>query len=452
MRLIAIVSAIVLATNISFAKEGFIVRLDKGVNPMVFSKFNNVHLKPISAEIGLYLANPVAGKTTVAKAMSKMRTSPSVKYANPNHKVTPRNKLTPNDKQFDKQWGYLLDEKTFGIDAPAAWAVYGTGGLDKAGNEIVIAVVDGGFDITHPDLAKNAWVNKGEIPGNGIDDDSNGYIDDINGWDAESSTGTLQVDYHGTHVAGTMGAEGNNGLNGSGVNWNVKIMFVSMGYTLGDTEETLASYEYIRKQKELWIQSGGKKGANVVAINSSFGIDLADCQSQEYAQWNDMFNLLGKVGILSVAATANANWDIDVKGDVPTACESEFVVAVTNSRLNGEKDDEAGFGIKSIDLAAPGTDVFSTYPNNDYGSNSGTSMATPHVTGTVGYLYSVASQDFLTLSQQNPAAGALVIKQAIVKTVTPRESMKTGSVSGGILNLFNASTEMANFVAQSTSI
>jgi subtilisin family serine protease len=213
----------------------------------------------------------------------------------------------------------------------------------------------------------------------------------------------------------------------------------------------MASYEYIRKQKELWIQSGGTKGANVVAINSSFGIDQANCKQNEYKQWNDMFNELGKVGILSVAATANSNWDIDKVGDVPTSCDSPYVVAVTNSLVNGEKEVEAGYGVKSIDIAAPGNDIFSTYPDNDYGSNSGTSMATPHVTGAVGYLYSVASVDFLDLSKNDPGAAALAVKTAMMNTVTQRPSMKKQSMSGGILNLFSSSTELANYVAQPVS-
>jgi subtilisin family serine protease len=449
MRQLAALIVILLTVNVSFAKEGFVVRLEQNASPLLFAKYNNVTLKPISKGLNLYLATPNSN-TSVSKALFLAKSSPSVKYASPNHKVTPRsnNKLIPNDKQFDQQWGYNLDATTFGIDATTAWAVYGTGGLDRKGNEIVIAVVDGGFDITHPDIANNIWVNKGEIPGNNIDDDGNGYIDDVNGWDVESNTGTIQVDYHGTHVTGTMGAEGNNGINGSGVNWKIKIMVVSAGWELADTETTLSGYEYIRKQKELWIQSGGTKGANVVAINSSFGIDQADCTKGEFIQWNEMFDYLGQSGILSIAATANADWDIDTMGDVPTGCTSDYVVAVTNSKVDGEKDEWAGYGIKSVDLAAPGTDVFSIYPGNTFDSSSGTSMATPHVTGSVGYLYSVASLDFLELAQKDPARAAVEMKEYMLLTVSERPSMKGKNVSGGIMNLFNASTELANFTAQ----
>lgn len=452
MRHITAVVAILFATHICFASEGYIVRLQPDARPLLFEKYNNVVLKPISEGIGLYLATP-AGKNTVAQALSHARASGDVQYASPNHKVTLREnkKLIPNDKDFKEQWDFNFDTNNYGIDAVSAWALYGTGGVDRSGNEIVIAVVDGGFQINHPDLVNNKWINKGEIPGNNIDDDGNGYIDDVDGWDVENNNGNVQIDYHGTHVAGTMGAQGNNAIDGTGVNWKIKIMYVSAGYSLGDTDTALSAYEYIRKQKELWIQTGGKKGANVVAINSSFGIDKGDCKSQEYKQWNDMFDYMGKSGILAISATANSDWDIDVVGDVPTGCASDYVVAVTNSKSNGEKAAEAGYGIRTVDLAAPGTYIYSTLPDNDFGMNSGTSMATPHVTGAVGYLYSVASPDFLALAQKDPAKAALEMKDYMLLTVTGRDSMKGKSVSGGILNLFKASTELYNYGAKISS-
>lgn len=450
----------VFASN-AFAKDGYIVRLEKNTNPVIFGKMNNLHLKPISAGIGLYLATPKGIVQNAQSMMQNFRASPNVKYINPNHKVSPRTSpLEPNDKKFDKQWGYTLSNSVYGIDALTAWAVYGTGGVDKNNNEIVIAVVDGGFDITHPDIVNNLWVNHGEIANNGIDDDGNGYTDDVHGWDAESENGNIQFDYHGTHVSGTMGAEGNNGIAGTGVNWKIKIMFVSMGWSLADTDKTLASYEYIRKQKELWLQTGGQKGANVVAINSSFGIDIADCTSSEFSQWNDMIDHLGQVGILSIGATSNFEVDVDKHGDVPTSCSSDFLISVTNSTRSGEKESGivwnpskepnpsnygSGFGEKTIDLAAPGTDIYSIYPGDDFDSSTGTSMATPHVTGAVGYLYSVASPKFLEVAEKNPARAALAMKAAILDTVTQRQSLKYKTVSGGILNLFNASTKMANY-------
>ncbi len=445
MKQLVLVVAMLFMVQTTFASQTYIVKVKPGTNVALFAAHNKLQLKPLVKDLGLFLATTTDQRTLNAQALSQLRSHKSVNFAQPNHKVTFRG-VNPNDKDVSQQWGYMLDQNTYGINAVEAWSVYGTGGLDAAGNEIVVAIVDGGFDIHHPDLVNNLWVNKAEVAGNNLDDDGNGYIDDINGWDVEYHTGTIQVEPHGTHVAGTIGAEGNNGLNGVGVNWKVKIMYVSSGYSLADTAGMMEAYGYILKQKQLWLQSGGKQGANVVSVNSSFGVDRADCSSGEYAAWNDIYNQMGSAGILNVAATANAPWDIDQVGDVPTGCSSDYIIAVTNSEINGDKTAYAGYGVRTIDIAAPGTDIMSTLPNKSFGDNSGTSMATPHVTGAVGYLYSAASPAFINDYIANPAAAALAIKSTILKTVTVRESMKKQTASSGILNLFTASQEMANYV------
>jgi subtilisin family serine protease len=443
MKQLAVVAALVFLFQTSFASNNYIVKLKPGTNSTLFAAQNHLQLKPLVADMGLYLAEPVAGAAK-ANALSKVRKSGQVQFAQPNHKVTYRNS-NPDDKDFGQQWDYSLAADNFGINAVEAWTTFGTGGVDAAGNEIVVAIVDGGFDANHPDLINNRWINKGEIAGNNIDDDGNGYVDDVGGWDVENENGNLQVEDHGTHVAGTIGAQGGNGLNGVGVNWNVKIMYVSMGYTLADTSYTMKAYGYILKQKQLWLQSGGKKGANVVSVNSSFGIDRGDCSSGEYAAWNDIYNAMGEVGILNVAATANMNWDIDKVGDVPTGCSSDYLISVTNSEKDGEKTTYAGYGKTTVDIAAPGTAIMSTLPNKSFGENTGTSMATPHVTGAVGYLYSAASPGFINDYMANPKAGALAIKAAILKNVTARPSMADITASGGILNLFTAAQDVSTY-------
>ena len=345
----------------------------------------------------------------------------------------------PNDQDFDDQWSLQDFSETFGTNAKDAWAIT-KGEKTALGKEVVIAAVDGGFDLTHADLVDNVWVNKAEIPDNGIDDDNNGYIDDINGWNASSNNGNIQSSSHGTHVIGTMGATGGNNLDVVGVNWNTKIMVVSAGRSLGSTSTVLKSYNYILEQKKKWLETKGEEGANVVAINSSFGIDFADCTTGDYTLWNDVYNELGKYGILSAAATANRDIDVDKRGDVPTGCSSPYIVAVTNSTNRGKRNSRAGYGFESIDLAAPGTDILSTLPNNRTGNNTGTSMATPHVAGTVGLLHAAASEELALLTEQNPAAAALIYKEILLSTVSKVKEFEGQLKSPGILNIGAAAT------------
>ncbi|NDC23914.1 MAG: hypothetical protein EBZ49_07270, partial [Proteobacteria bacterium] len=316
--------------------------------------------------LNLYLVTfkrPTSSKTFLKTFAGQ---SGIVKYAQPDHPVKLRQ--SPNDPELKSQWSINGISSRGDIEATKAWEL-GTGGKDTAGNEIVVAVVDGGTDISHKDLQKNIWVNKGEIPDNGIDDDKNGYIDDINGWNAIDDKGTLPTDkhdsgyMHGTHVAGIIGAEGNNNLQVSGINWNTKIMPVAG--SSGETSVVARAYGYVLAQKKLWLESHGKKGANIVATNSSFGVDNADCSSPDYSVWNDLYTEMGNVGIVSVVATSNSDVDVDSVGDVPSACESPYIISVTNTDSNDDKYAEgAGYGAKHVHLGAPGTDILSTVPDN----------------------------------------------------------------------------------------
>lgn len=436
---ILVVGLIGLFSASAFAGENtVIVKVKPGFN-IAKMTLGSRKVEALIPELGIYAVELPAGAKQ--RALGSLRSNPGIVYAQEDHKVTMRS--TPNDKSFNQQWDMLFDNSNWGIDAVGAWGGFGTGGLDAAGNEIVVAVVDGGVDARHSDLADNMWVNQGEIPGNKIDDDGNGYVDDINGWNAFSNNGNVSADRHGTHVAGTVGAIGNNGIHGAGVNWNVKIMGISG--SSGNTSVVLKAYGYVLKQKQLWIQTAGKQGANVVATNSSFGVDYADCSSSQYAAWNDIYNEMGKVGILSAAATANNSVDVDVRGDVPTGCDSPYMISVTNTERNGRKTNSAGWGTKTIDIGAPGTSIYSTLPNNSWGQLSGTSMATPHVAGAVAFLHSAANTNFNSLYLQNPAQAALQLKEIMLGTVTPSTSLDGKTVSGGILNLNNASQEISAF-------
>jgi subtilisin family serine protease len=316
-------------------------------------------------------------------------------------------------------------------------------GKDISGQDVVIAVVDAGFQVDHLDLKDNIWINQNEIQDNKIDDDANGYVDDVYGWNAYKDNGKIKSDTHGTHVLGIMGAVGNNKLGITGVNGKIKMMLV-----MGATEKTstlIKAYSYILEQKKLWIESHGRKGANIVATNSSFGVDDGDCTKGEFPLWNEMYNKLGEVGILSAVATINDNVNVDVKGDVPSGCKSPYIISVTNTNKKNQKFLFAGYGKKSIHLAAPGEDIFSTFPRNSYAYLTGTSMATPHVAGAIGLLHIYANQNFNQLYLNKPSDAALQLKDILLSTVDPLPSLTDITITGGRLNVENAVTKIVNY-------
>lgn len=370
-------------------------------------------------------------------ALAELGSHPALRWVQRDHLLEER--LLPDDSSFPQQWA-LDQANDADIDAPEAWDL-ATGGTDPLGRRIVVAVVDGGMDRAHPDLAPNVWVNAGEVPGNGQDDDGNGYVDDVNGWNAYSNSGTLVHNNHGTHVSGIVGARGNNLNQVCGVNWDVDLMTVCGSST--STSIAVAAYAYVLEQKSRWLESGGTQGANVVATNSSFGVNFGDCSSGEYPAWNDMYEALGAVGVLSAASTMNINANVDLQGDVPTSCPSDHLISVTNTTNLDQRNSSSAYGATTIDLGAPGTQVLSTLPNNSTGSLTGTSMSAPHVAGAVALLHAAASDSLAALVAADPAAGALEIKRLILEAVDPLPALAGITVSGGRLNLARATQAAA---------
>ncbi|MBL7883965.1 MAG: S8 family serine peptidase [Bacteroidia bacterium] len=438
-------------------KEGHIIALlPLGINPLaICSDLEVVNGIPSKLEVGEVLSSSMNivlfyfdyTLLTNTQMLKAFRTHPDIRIAQNNHIVEER--IIPNDAQFGVMWDMHNTGQSGGvvdadIDAPEAWDIT-TGGLTAQGDTIVVAVIDGGFDLSHPDL--NFWKNYDEIPNNGIDDDNNGYIDDFDGWYTVNNTDNLPNQSHGTHVAGTVGAKGNNGIGVTGVNWNVKVMPISYGSTGGLESNVVEAYAFARDQRREYNTSNGTKGAFVVSTNSSFGIDNG--QPSNYPLWCAMYDSLGTVGILSAGATANQNFNIDATGDIPTACESDWLITVTNTTRNDVKTANAGYGLTTIDLGAPGSNITSTYPSNSYSSISGTSMATPHVAGTVAMMLSVSCNQFITDYKANPAAMALVIKDSLLNATDAKASLAGITVTGGRLNLFNAVKSIQNYCLSS---
>ncbi|MDF2438084.1 MAG: C-terminal target protein [Bacteroidota bacterium] len=408
--------------------------------------------KAISSSMHIYLFSfdPTINEE---RLLLKIRNHPGVRIAQYNHYVNERNTV-PNDPQFGVMWdmnntgtnggsGAIADAD---IDAPEAWDIT-TGGLTSLGDTIVVAVIDGGFSLTHPDL--NFWKNYDEIPNNGIDDDNNGYIDDFDGWNSSANNDNMPVQSHGTHVAGTIGARGNNGIGVTGVNWDVKVMPISYGSGGSFEANVVEAYAYARDQRREYNQTNGAKGAFVVATNSSFGVDLASPAS--YPLWCAMYDSLGAVGILSAGATANANYNVDTQGDIPTACPSDWLITVTNTKSNDTKTTSAGYGATTIDLGSPGTNITSTYWSgsaNNYSSISGTSMATPHVAGTIALLYSIPCAHFITNYKNDPSGVALIVKDSILGAVDQVSNLNGITVTGGRLNLFKAVKALQNYCTE----
>jgi len=421
---------------VNFKQDEILIQLEPSISIDAFLKDfkrNNsglpvLNLKKVSVKrLNIFLLNFDKKKADISVVSSKLRQHPQVVATQLNYELEMRDSI-PNDPLFVDQWG--LDR----IQAADVWA-FSTGGTSLANDEIVVAVIDSGFDVGHEDLQVNIWQNTAEIPDNGIDDDNNGYIDDVIGWNFVNDFPQHPITSHGTAVAGILGAKGNNNTGVSGVNWNVKLMLL----TAKLTSDIVAAYGYILEQRTLYNETNGEQGAFVVVTNASFGIDNISCEEDpNFEIWRKMYDLLGEVGVVSVAATSNnSSTDVDERGDMPTSCESPYLITVTNN--NFEEEREGGFGLTSIDLAAPGSRSTTIGIGDTYDTNfGGTSAACPHVAGAVGLLFSLPCEDFANLVIENPAASALLMKEAILESVDPISALNGETVTGGRLNLFNS--------------
>ena len=417
-----------------------IVKLDKRFQPEAITDKGifyhgipaDLQLKEtLSALSGIYLFSYDDVAMNEDMMLRTLNGLPFVEAAQLNHYVEER--ATPNDPQFGSQWHHI-DASDNDIDSDLAWDIT-TGGTTANGDRIVVAVLEGGgSNYNHVDLIDNHWVNPAEVPGNGIDDDGNGFVDDYNGWNAGSNNDAIAAGGHGTSVSGMIGATGNNGNGGAGVNWDVDIMQVDMGGGLTESN-VIAAYNYPYTMRNLYNTSGGTQGAFVVATNASWGIDGAN--PANYPVWCAYYDDLGAVGILNCGATANNNVNIDVVGDMPTGCGSDYMVAVTATNDNDVRT-FSGYGATTIDLGAPGENVFLPSGSTGYGGTSGTSFASPCVAGGIALVYSAPCADLASNALSSPQATADAVRSYILNGVDQVANLVGETVTGGRLNVRNA--------------
>ncbi len=303
-----------------------------------------------------------------------------VESCTPNFKLTTQEIGEP-DPLFGDLWG-LTNEQ--GVGALGAWQV------TTGSSQVVVAVIDTGIDYNHPDLAANIWVNPGEVVGNGIDDDGNGYIDDIHGANTSVWAGNkgdpFDDNQHGTHVAGTIGALSSNGVGVSGINHSVTLLPIKFmdASGAGRLSDAIAAIDYM-------IDLKLNRGVNIRVANNSWGgggYSPALHEAVERAR---------DAGIVFVVAAGNSASDLDLFPSYPASFELSNVVTVAAVDRHQNLASFSNYGAEAVDVAAPGVDIVSTLPNGQYGTLSGTSMATPHVVGSLALLF--ASEPTLTVEQ-----------------------------------------------------
>ncbi|GAA4396053.1 hypothetical protein GCM10023187_03720 [Nibrella viscosa] len=384
------------------------------VKGQVAEKIYNKAMEKAGKKEGVYV---IKTQKAVLEAIADLQTDADVEYAEPNFIY--RHQATSNDPYFTNGslWGMSANDNQFGSRAATAWLANKTGS-----STVYVGIIDEGYMYTHEDLAANAGVNPGEIAGNNRDDDGNGYVDDVYGWDFAGGNNTVfdgATDDHGTHVAGTIGGVGGNGKGVAGVCWSVKMISAKfLGSNGGTTANAIKAVDYITDLKT-------RHNLNIVATNNSWG-------GGGFSQaLQDAITRSGDAGILFIAAAGNDGLDRETNTSYPSGYPNDNIIAVASITSTGAISSFSNYAATKVDLGAPGSGIWSTVPVSSkgkvvsgYASYNGTSMATPHVTGAAALYKSI-----------NTGATASQIKQAILGSVTATPSLAGKCATGGRLNV-----------------
>jgi subtilisin family serine protease len=348
-------------------------------------------------------------------AIASLKADPNVEFAEPNwiytHSATSTDPYFTNGSLWGMYGAGTSPANQYGSNAAAAWAAGRTGS-----SSVYIGVIDEGIQYTHPDLSGQVWTNPFDAA-DGVDNDGNGYVDDIRGWDFANNDNSIydggnkgNLDDHGTHVAGTIGAK-SNGSGVVGVNWNVTLISAKfLGRNGGTTANAVRAVDYLTNLKT-------RHGLNIVASNNSWG-------GGGYSQaLYDAIARANAANILFIAAAGNSGTNNDTTASYPSNYDLPNVIAVAAIDRNGALASWSQYGARTVDLGAPGVAIFSTTAANLYESYSGTSMATPHVAGAAALYASV-----------NGNTTAAQIKNALLSSAVPTASLQGKTVTGGRLD------------------
>lgn len=382
-------------------KSQYLIRFKSEVNHMQAQRVleeRGFLIERVIAELGIYVAYPAPG-VNERDAVKKVEKNKSTLYIEKNERKWSANvnssRMAPNDPQYSSQ--YALRQ----VSAESAWN-YTVGSYD-----VVVAVSDTGVAYNHSDLRAQMWTNTRETPGNGVDDDGNGHIDDVRGWDfVGKDNDPADEQGHGTHVAGIIGAEGNNSVGISGINWRVTIMPVRFLDASG-RGDTLAGVET--------ILYAAKNGAHI--INASWG------STSGSSALFDAIKFAHDKGVLFVAAAGNSTTDNDSRAHYPSSYDVPNVIAVAATEQGSGLAYFSNFGAADVDLGAPGSGINATYPPDTYRSLSGTSMASPLVAGIAALIVS-----------QNSSLSVVALRNAVFNAVVARSSLAGKTATGGEAN------------------